>query len=80
MNSIVEVINEATKKPMTIKIVYPREADFKKGFVSVLSPLGIALLGYKIGDSVQSEAPKGLVTIKIQKIEYQPEANGEYLV
>lgn len=80
MNSVVQVMNESTKKPTTIKIVYPNEVDFKKGFVSVLSPLGSALLGYKIGDSVQFEAPKGLVTFQIQKIDYQPEANGEYLV
>jgi len=80
MNSVVQVMNESTKKSMTIKIVYPKEADFKKGCVSVFSPLGSALLGYKVGDSVQFEAPKGLVTIKIQQIDYQPEANGEYLV
>lgn len=80
MNSVVEVINEATKKPMPIKIVYPKDADFNNGFVSVFSPLCIALLGYKIGDSVQFDAPKGIVTIKILEINYQPEANGEYLL
>jgi len=80
MNSIVQVINESTNTLMTIKIVYPKEADFKKGNVSVLSPMGSALLGYKVGDSVQFDAPKGKVTIKIQQIDYQPEANGEYLV
>lgn len=78
MNSVVQVMNESDKKPMTIKIVYPKEANFKKGYVSVLSPLGSALLGCKIGDSVQFDAPKGLVTINIQEIEYQPEANGVY--
>ena len=80
MNSVVQVINESTNTLMTIKIVYPKEADFKKGNVSVLSPMGSALLGYKVGDSVQFDAPKGKVTIKIQQIDYQPEANGEYLV
>jgi len=80
MNSVVQVINESTNTLMTIKIVYPKEADFKKGNISVLSPMGSALLGYKVGDSVQFDAPKGKVTIKIQQIDYQPEANGEYLV
>ncbi len=80
MNSVVQVENEETKKLMTIKIVYPKEADFKKGYVSIFTPLGSALLGYKAGDSVQFEAPKGKVSIKIQNIEYQPEANGDYLV
>ena len=80
MNSIVQVENIETQRPMTIKIVYPKEADFKKGYVSVLSPLGSALLGYKIGDIVKFDAPKGLVTIKILSVEYQPEANGVYTI
>lgn len=80
MNSVVQVMNESTKRPMTIRIVYPTKADFKKGYVSVLSPLGSALLGYNVGDTVQFDAPKGIVTIRIQQIDYQPEANGEYLV
>lgn len=80
MNSVIQVIIESTKKPMTIKIVYPKEADFKKGHVSVFSPLGCALLGHKVGDIVKFDAPKGLVSINIQQIDYQPEANGEYLV
>jgi len=80
MNSVVQVFNNATKQTMTVKIVYPKEADFKKGYVSVFSPLGSALLGYKVGDSVLFEAPKAKVEITIEKIEYQPEANGDYLV
>ncbi len=80
MNSVVQVFNKETKQPMTVKIVYPKEANFKKGYVSIFSPLGSALLGYKIGDSVIFEAPKGKVEITIEKIEYQPEANGDYLV
>ncbi|MBN1597048.1 MAG: GreA/GreB family elongation factor [Bacteroidales bacterium] len=80
MNSVVQIFNKETKQPMTIKIVYPKDADFKKGNVSVFSPLGSALLGYKVGDTVIFDAPKGKVWISIEKIEYQPEANGEYLV
>ncbi len=80
MNSVVNVLNRATDKPMTIKIVYPMDADFKKSFISILSPLGSALLGYKIGDTVQYEAPKGKMKMTIQSIYYQPEAQGEYLV
>ncbi|GAF03000.1 GreA/GreB family elongation factor [Saccharicrinis fermentans] len=80
MNSVVQVENVETKKRMTVKVVYPKEANFTKGYVSVFSPLGSALLGYKIGDSVQFEAPKGIVTVKILSLEYQPEANGAYTV
>lgn len=80
MNSVVQIENVETNKQMTIKIVYPKEADFKKGFVSVFSPLGSALLGYKVGDTVNFEAPKGIVHVKIKGIAYQPEANGDYQV
>jgi regulator of nucleoside diphosphate kinase len=80
MNSIVQVENVESKIPMTVKIVYPKEANFSKGHVSILSPLGSALLGYKVGDVVQFDAPKGKVNIKILAIEYQPEANGAYSV
>jgi regulator of nucleoside diphosphate kinase len=79
MNSIVKVQNEDTNKLLTLKIVYPAEADFKKGFISVFSPLGSALLGYKAGDQISFKAPKGIVSCTIQSIEYQPEANGDYL-
>lgn len=80
MNSVVQIYNHDAKKQMTVKIVYPRDADFKKNFISVLSPLGSALIGFKVNDSVRYEAPKGEVEVTIQKIEYQPEANGDFLV
>lgn len=80
MNSVVQVLDEGTNKPMTIRLVYPNEADFKKEYVSVLSPLGSSMLGRKIGDTVQFDAPVGIVTIRIQQIDYQPEASGEYQV
>ena len=79
MNSVVLIKNVETNKRMTIKIVYPKDANIKKGFVSVFSPLGSALLGCKVGDTVNFEAPKGMIHIKIKGIAYQPEANGDYL-
>jgi len=80
MNSVVSVLNEETGMQMTVKIVYPNDADFKNGFVSILSPLGTALLGYEKGDKVLFDAPKGKVKIVIQDIKYQPESNGDYLI
>jgi regulator of nucleoside diphosphate kinase len=80
MNSVVQVMNESTIKLMTIRIVYPEDVDFKRRYVSVVSPLGSALLGHKVGDTIQYVAPEGIVTIRIQQIYYQPEANGKYLV
>lgn len=80
MNSTVKIINKKAGFSKTLKIVYPDEADFNQGFISVLSPLGTALIGYRVGDFVQYEAPKGKVKVEIIEIEYQPEANGEYFI
>ncbi len=80
MNSIVEIYNHHSKKDITIKVVYPMEADYRKGNISILSPLGSALLGYKEGDRVCFDAPGGNVEVHINSITYQPEANGHYQV
>ncbi|MFO7658464.1 MAG: GreA/GreB family elongation factor [Bacteroidales bacterium] len=80
MNSIIEVTDMDTNKLMTLKLVYPQDADFRKGYISVLSPLGSALLGYKKGDIIAFEVPAGEKKVKINNVIYQPEANGEYTV
>ncbi len=78
MNSEVEILDPDTKRTMVLKLVYPQDSDFKKGRISILSPLGIALLGYKVNSTISFEVPKGTKKMKITKIIYQPEANGEY--
>ncbi len=78
MNSDVEVTDEDTGRLMKFKLVYPDEADFKTGKLSVLSPLGCALIGYSEGDVVEFRVPAGSKKVKIGKILYQPEAEGEF--
>ena len=56
-----------------LTLVYPTSADFELGRVSVLEPLGIALLGARLGDLVTPGDPKGR-TFRIERIRYQPEA------
>ena len=63
----------------TVKLVYPEKASFKDGLLSVLSPLGSAMLGYKKGDIVSFHSPGGIQTVRIDDILFQPEANGEDL-
>ena len=79
MNSIVGVFFPESETSRTIRLSYPRDASFKEGNISVLSPLGCALLGYKEGETVSFKTPGGSQTITIDKIIYQPEANGEDL-
>ncbi len=80
MNSIMNVIFLDSGKIMELRLIYPQNADFSKGLISVLSPLGCALLGYKAGDVVTFKAPKGEQKVKIEKVIYQPEAHGEDLL
>lgn len=79
MNSLIEVTFLEMGKSMILRLVYPHDSNYKEGLVSVLSPLGSALLGYRAGDSVSFKAPGGIQTIRIEKVIYQPEANGEDL-
>jgi regulator of nucleoside diphosphate kinase len=79
MNSLIEVTFLDIGKSMVLRLVYPHDSKYKEGLVSVLSPLGCALLGYKAGDSVSFKAPGGTQTVRIDKVLYQPEANGKDL-
>jgi regulator of nucleoside diphosphate kinase len=61
----------------TYSLVYPNEADMSENMVSVLSPIGTAILGYRAGDVVEWSVPDGTVAIHVKSIEYQPEAAGD---
>lgn len=51
-----------------ITLVYPEDADIKKNKLSVFSPIGTAILGYREGDLIQWDVPDGAVHIKVMKI------------
>jgi regulator of nucleoside diphosphate kinase len=52
MNSHVEFRDDRTGRIRHVQLVYPREADFSRGRISVLSPVGTALLGLQEGQSI----------------------------
>jgi regulator of nucleoside diphosphate kinase len=78
MNSELELMDLDAKRLMKFRLVYPQDADFKAGRLSVLSPLGSALIGYSTGSEVSFRVPAGEKRVRIERILYQPEANGEY--
>ena len=78
MNTQMQVTDLDTKKKMSIQLVFPSEADFEKGKISILAPIGTALIGYRVGDTVTWEVPNGTRRLKIEEIIYQPEAAGDY--
>ena len=64
----VRVINLNTKKEMTYKIVSEKEADLKAGKISITSPIGKGLLGKKVGETAEVQAPAGIIKFTIEDI------------
>lgn len=77
MNSkaIIQIDDEET---VEVSLVYPNEADMKNRKLSVLSPVGTAILGYSAGDRISWRVPSGIIDIHIREILYQPEAAGHF--
>lgn len=78
MNSDVVYEDVATGARRRIRIVYPEKADVERGWVSVLAPLGHALLGLRVGQEIQWRVPRGMRRLRIIAVPYQPEASGDY--
>ena len=67
-----------TKEDMTYTLTFPDEADAAANKISVLAPIGTALIGYKVGDTITWKVPAGIRRLKVIKIIYQPEAAGKF--
>jgi regulator of nucleoside diphosphate kinase len=78
MNSKVILRDLSTSEKMTYVLVFPREANIKGGAISVLAPVGTAILGYAKGDIIEWPVPSGMRRICIEEILYQPEAAGDF--
>lgn len=78
MNSEVHLKDLNTKEEITYRLVFPDHADANQGWVSILAPIGTALLGYRVGDIIEWKVPAGIAKLKVEKILYQPEAAGDY--
>ena len=78
MNTKVRFIDINESEEFVYTIVYPEDADLTHGKLSVLAPIGTALLGYREGNELVWNVPAGLKSFRIDKILYQPEANGDY--
>jgi len=74
MNSRVRMADLDTGKEMTYTVVFPWEADFSQGKISVLAPIGTAILGYRAGDVIEWNVPAGRRKFRVEEILHQPEA------
>jgi len=77
MNSTIRIRDQRSRESEEFTLVYPAEADALEGRISVLAPLGLAVLGARAGDQVKWQVPAGVRTFKIEAIVYQPEAAGD---
>lgn len=78
MNSTVRLMDLKTSEEMIFTVVYPDHAVIAEGRISVLTPIGTAILGCSVGEVVEWEVPDGIRSLKVDRILYQPEAAGEY--
>lgn len=74
LHSTVRVTDLENNASSDYTIVLPGEANYDAGKISVLAPLGTALLGYRVGDEIEWEVPRGVRRLRIDAVLYQPEA------
>jgi RNA polymerase sigma-70 factor, ECF subfamily len=78
MNSVVRFVDEDSDRESEVKLVFPGDADVEVSRISVLAPIGSALLGLSVGDSIDWPLPKGhRRRLRVVAVPYQPEAAGD---
>ncbi|ADY56692.1 GreA/GreB family elongation factor [Syntrophobotulus glycolicus DSM 8271] len=78
MNSKVLLKDLALGEETIYTLVYPEDAKLSENKISVLAPIGTAILGFREGDVIDWKVPAGTVQLRVEKILYQPEASGNY--
>ncbi len=78
MNSTIRLLDLDTAEKIKYTLVFPDHADSDSGRISILAPIGTALIGYRKGDIILWRVPGGEVRLKVLDILYQPEAAGHY--
>ena len=81
MNSSVRFKVESSDTEFSLTLVYPRDADGSNDRISILAPVGSALLGLAEGDEITWPAPGGgMMVVKIIEVTYQPERSGDVVL
>ena len=75
INTRAEFLDLETGEHMEFTVVLPADANINDGKISVLAPLGTAMLGYRVGDEFVWHVPHGLRRLKVTKLHFQPQAN-----
>ena len=78
MRSMVRLKDLDTSEEMIYRLVFPTEANYDEGKISILAPIGTAMLGYRRGDVIEWQVPSGVRRLSVEEVLYQPESKGEY--
>ena len=78
MNSVVTLRDTDSGDSITCRLVFPDQSSLPENRVSILAPVGTAILGYRAGDRVEWPVPGGMRRISVENIVYQPEAAGDF--
>lgn len=78
MNSQVRIEDMDTGDQNAYTLVFPADAGIAEKKISILAPIGTAMLGYRAGDIIDWPVPAGKRTVRIKEILYQPEAAGRF--
>ena len=78
MNSKAQVRDLETNEIMTYTLVFPGNANIDDGKISILAPVGTAMLGHRAGEEFEWHVPAGPVRLRVEEVLYQPEAAGHY--
>jgi regulator of nucleoside diphosphate kinase len=78
MNSKVVLKDLDSGEEMIYSLVYPTDADLSADKISILAPVGTAILGYRLGDIIHWPVPGGIVRLEVVNLLYQPEAAGDF--
>jgi len=79
MNSTVRFSVKSSSEEFSLTLVYPKDMDSSGSKISILAPVGSALLGLSQGDEIEWPRPGGgLLSVRIEEVVYQPERAGDY--
>lgn len=78
MNSDVVIEDIVSGVRRNVRLVYPEAANAARAWVSILSPLGSALIGLRVNQEFDWILPYGKRRVRVVEVPYQPEANGDF--
>ena len=74
INSKVQLRQIGSNLEIIFTLVFPSDAELSELKISILAPIGLAVIGRQTGDTIEWKAPGGIKRAKIEKMLYQPEA------